>query len=154
MDPATLLKGRTRETAIRRDARGRWFNGQEPITHPKLVEALSGWIERAEDGRFCLKNDINWAYFELEGSPYVVRRVVVEQPLPTLVLSGGLREPLHPESLRIDSEGQLHCVVRGDLDAAFSSQAQFDLGTYLVCDEPVTFAFGENRIELPRAGRS
>ena len=152
MDPGALLKGRSRETAIRRDARGRWFNGAAPITHPKLVESLSGWIERTDDGRFCLKNDINWAYFTLEGSPYFVRRVVADQPIPSLRLSGGHREILRVEILRMDERGQLHCEVRGDLDALFSSLAQFDLGVYLVSDEPVAFEFGGKRVVVSYEG--
>lgn len=146
MDPNAWLKGRTRETSIRRDARGRWFNGDEAITHPRLVEALDSWIERAEDGRFCLKNDINWAYIALEGSPFRVRRVVSAEPAPLLLLSGGLRESLRPETLRLDSEGRLHCRVRGDLDAAFLPQAQFDIGQYLVSSDPVTFEIAGLRV--------
>ncbi len=148
MDPGALLKGRTRETAIRRDAKGRWFNGDDPITHRRLVEALDSWIERAEDGRFCLKNDINWAYFRLEGSPYTVRRVRPEEPFPTLILSGGHEEALRPSTLWLD-QGHLYCRVRGDLEARFSSQAQFKLGEYLVADEPATFVFSGERLVVP-----
>lgn len=147
MDPGALLKGRTRETAIRRDARGHWFNGDDAITHPRLIEALDSWIDRAEDGRYCLKNDINWAYFELEGSPYTVRRVRSDGADLQLLLSGGLREPLRPVTLCIDDEGHLHCQVRGNLDARFSSQAQFDLGNHLVSDDPVIFEIGGERFE-------
>ena len=100
MDPAQFLQGRTRETEIRRDARGRWFNGTDRITHPNLVQSFDGWIDRAEDGRFCLSNAINWAYVEIEGPPYAVKDVDASSEGVVLHLSGGrARGPL-PRSLR------------------------------------------------------
>ena len=36
MEPSQFLKGRTRETKIRRDAAGRWFNDGDPIDHPQF----------------------------------------------------------------------------------------------------------------------
>ena len=40
MDPAQFLQGRTRETEIRRDARGRWFNGEDRIDHTPKDERV------------------------------------------------------------------------------------------------------------------
>src|SRR5690349_2729772 len=112
MDPGALLQGRTRETTIVRDAQGRWFQDGQPLEHPNLTRAFDRWIERAEDGRYCLKNDINWAYFKLEGPPFFVRSLTLEPNGEiTLLLSNEQREPLHAESLRLGSDGALYCDV-------------------------------------------
>jgi hypothetical protein len=101
MDPAQFLQGRTRETEIRRDAAGRWFNGKDRIEHPKLTVAFDGWIDRAEDGRFCLSNSINWAYVEVEGPAYFVKDAVPDDDGVRLRLSGEVDEAL----VREDAEG-------------------------------------------------
>ena len=94
MDPAQFLQGRTRETKIRRDARGHWFDGQDRISHPNLTRSFDSWVDRAEDGRFCLSNSINWAYVEIEGPAYFVKDVEVSDRGIVLLLSGDRREPL------------------------------------------------------------
>ena len=113
-----LERGFTRETGIRRDARGRWFDGDDPIEHPHLVESFDGWIDRAPDGRFCLSNDINWAFVAIEGPPYFVRSVRFEgeagSQTVTLRLSGGREETLDPTTLRLaEQDDALWCDVRG-----------------------------------------
>ncbi len=133
-DPRAML-GRSRETQIRRDALGRWWNGDDAITHPLLTKSFDGWIERADDGRFCLKNDINWAYVAIEGPPYFVRSLRVEQGSVdhvTLQLSGDLEEPLDPATLREASDGALYCSVRGGLQARFDSHAAMQLEPLIV----------------------
>lgn len=123
-DPAEFLQGRTRETQIRRDAKGHWFNGDDRIDHPNLVRSFDGWIDRAEDGRFCLSNAINWAYVEIEGPPYFVKDVRTTNDQVTLQLSGGLEETLDPGSLRQGPEGALWCTVReGRCPARFDNHA-------------------------------
>lgn len=119
MDPSDFLQGRTRETTIARDAQGRWFHDGDPLEHENLVRSFEGWIERAEDGRYCLKNDINWAYFSLEGPPYFVRSARVESDAVVLELSGGYREALDAATLCQGPDGALYCTVRGDLVARF-----------------------------------
>lgn len=158
-----MIAGRTRETKIRRDARGRWFDGSDPIEHPLLTQAFDAWIDRADDGRYCLRNDINWAYVTIEGAPVFVRALELE-PGPAgarvwLQLSDGRREPLDASTLREDREGALHCQVRGGtLPARFDAHAAMQLaplvhedieGTYLeleggkvrppVVDDPLTW---------------
>ena len=112
-DPAQFLQGRTRETQIRRDARGRWFNGSDRIDHPNLVHSFDGWIDRAEDGRFCLSNAINWAYVTIEGPAYFVKDLALAPDHIMLHLSGGLDEALDPNTLVEGPEGALWCAVRG-----------------------------------------
>jgi len=128
MDLASLTDGRSRETRIRRDAGGRWFDGDDAITHAGLVRALDSYIERAEDGRLCLRNGINWAYATIEGPPYFVRSVTLDDEGVALHLSGGYVERLDPDTLSQDESGALYCLVRaGGEDAPKASlQARFD----------------------------
>ena len=137
MDPNNLIAGeagpgRSRETDIRRDAARRWWKGEERIDHPNLVRSFDGWIDRAEDGRFCLHNDINWAYFALEGPAYFVESVRVHDTGVTLLLSGDREEELVPETLRQDGEGALWCDVReGRCPARFENHASSALAGLL-----------------------
>lgn len=136
MDPAQFLRGRTRETDIRRDGGGRWFNGEDPITHPQLTRSFDGWIDRADDGRFCLRNAINWAYVEIEGPAYFVKDVVPSPGGVELLLSGDLREPLDPGSLRQSPEGVLWCTVReGRCPARFESHAMAKMSDWIREDD-------------------
>jgi len=122
MDPNELLnnplEGRTRETTIARDDQGRWFHDGQPLEHANLVRSFDAWIERAEDGRFCLKNDINWAYITLDGPAYFVRSARVDGDELRLTLSGGSEEVLDPNTLRQGPDGALYCDVRGGSVAA------------------------------------
>jgi uncharacterized protein len=136
MDPAQFLQGRSRETEIRRDARGRWFNGEDRIDHPNLARSFDGWVDRAEDGRFCLSNAINWAYVEIEGPAYFVKDVEPGVEGVRLVLSGDVREQLDPASLRQGPEGALWCTVReGRCPARFDNHALSKMSEWIGEDE-------------------
>lgn len=153
MDPTALFDVRSRETSIRRDAQGRWWNGDDPITHPLLVRAFDAWIERAEDGRYCLKNGVNWAYVTIEGAPIFVRSIVVE-PGASIVLrlSDGRTEVLDPTTMREGPDGSLYCQVRGgSLAARFDAHAAFQLAPYVGEDEAGPYLeLAGKRIRPPR----
>ncbi|MBK8171179.1 MAG: DUF1285 domain-containing protein [Sandaracinaceae bacterium] len=128
MDPNDLLAnaGRSRETTIVRDAEGRWFQDGDPLEHPNLTHAFDCWLERAEDGRYCLRNDINWAYVTIEGAPLFVRSVAIDDGGITLKLSDDREERLVAPSLRVGPEGALYCDVReGTMVARFDRHAMF-----------------------------
>ena len=130
--PAAPPVGLSRETRIRRDARGRWFDGDVPVEHPSVQRAFDAWLERAEDGRYRLRNDVNWAYVEVEGAPVFVRACALEDGEVRLALSDGRREALDPTSLRQGPDGVLHCTVRGGtLAARFDSHAAVQLSALL-----------------------
>jgi hypothetical protein len=152
IDPANPLPpGLTRETRIRRDARGRWWNGEDPIDHPGLARAFDAWLDRAPDGRYCLRNDINWAYVEIEGAPLFVRAVRAAGDAVVLLLSDGREEPLDPATLRQDREGVLHCSARGGaLCARFDRHAQAALEPFLAEDDDGPYlALGASRVRPP-----
>ena len=116
------------ESTIRRDRDGRWFHDGAPVDHPGVIRSFDQWIARHEDGRYVLKNTVNWAYVHIEGAPVFVRRARVEDATVCMDLSDGRQERLHPETLRLDEAGVLYCQVRfGRLTAQFSRQATFDL---------------------------
>jgi hypothetical protein len=148
MDPSQFITGRSRETNLRRDALGRWFDGPDLLEHPKLVRAFDSWLDRAEDGRYCLRNDINWAYVTLEGPPLFVRAVVCEPHRLLLRLSDGREEVLRPETLRQGPEGALYCDARdGRLVARFDRHAMQQLESLLQEDEQgVYLLLGNERI--------
>ena len=150
MDPSQFLSGRSRETHIRRDALGRWFDGPDPLEHPNLIRAFDGWLERAEDGRWCLRNDINWAYVTLEGPPLFVRTVSVDPGTSAIQLhfSDGRSEPLRPATLRQGPEGALYCDARdGSYVARFERYAMQQLDPLLKEDEQgVYLSLGNERI--------
>ncbi len=129
MEPGELLQGRTRETTIVRDAQGRWFHDGQPLEHPNLTRAFDRWIERAGDGRYCLKNGINWAYFTLQGPPFFVRSLRVQPGgRVELLLSNDARELLRADSLRLGPDGALHCDVGdGSMVARFDRHAAAQL---------------------------
>ncbi len=136
MDPAQFLQGRSRETDIRRDARGRWFNGDDRIDHPNLARSFDSWVDRAEDGRFCLSNAINWAYVEIDGPAYFVKDIEATADGIGLLLSGDLRELLEPASLRQGPEGALWCAVReGRCPARFDNHAVSKMSEWISEDE-------------------
>lgn len=151
MDPAALLAGRTRETTIVRDAEGRWFHDGQPLSHPSLSRAFDSWVERAEDGRFCLRNDINWAYITLQGPAHFVRSVELRDDGAWLQLSNGKRERLDPDTLRQDARGQLFCDVQGgQMVAGFDRHAASGLAEVLSEDaDGVYVAIGGQRYRPP-----
>ncbi len=132
MDPSALLAARTRETTIRRDDSGRWSEDGVPIEHPGVISAFNRWLTVAPDGRYCLRNEVNWAYVHIDGPPFFVESLRLEAPGATLRLSGGDEEPLVPESLRQDTAGRLYCdVSSGALTARFSRHAMQQIGAVL-----------------------
>ncbi len=151
MDPKSFPFGLSRETTILRTADGRWFVDGEPFENQKLSRAFDRWIERAEDGRFCLKNDINWAYFTLEGAPYFVRSVQVQDKQAKLLLSNDREELLDVNTLREGPDGALYCDVLGGEAARFDSHAAVQLGELLDEDEAGPFfCDGNRRVRPPR----
>ncbi len=127
-DPAAAwlaARGLSRETALGRDAAGRWYDGRQPIEHPGLQRAFDRWLDCAPDGRPCLRNDIHWVYVRRIEGPYFFVRGVRFEPdgRVTLQLSGDHEETLRPETLREARDGGLWCSVRGSLPARFDVES-------------------------------
>lgn len=152
VDPASMLQGRTRETKIRRDAEGRWFNDGVELTHPLLKQAFDRWLIRAPDGsgRYCLSNDINWAYVAVEGAPRFVRKVSMTDGGVRLTLSDESEVPLDPSTLRQTADGALYCTVQDGLVARFDRHAMMQLASQIEEDEAgVYLALGSEIVRPP-----
>ncbi len=147
-----LKRGYTRETSIRRDRAGRWFDGEERIEHENLVRSFEGWIDRAPDGRFCLQNDIHWVYVTIEGAPYFVRSLTIEGDAIQLHLSGDRTETLDPSTLRIGPDESLWCdVLDGRVPARFDNHAANQLAPLLVeRGDAMALTLGDQTIEPPK----
>lgn len=137
----------SRETRIRRDRYGRWFDGDDPVDQPAIERAFDRWIDVAEDGRYCLRNSVNWAYVSIEGPPIFVRQAVRSSAGLELVLSDGRLERLDPSTLALDEGGAIYCRVReGKLSARFEHGAALSLGEQVEQDEAGPYlAIGEAR---------
>ncbi len=152
MDAAEMLRrGFTRETAIRRDARGTWYDGDVPIDHAPLSRAFDRWIDRAPDGRLCLNNQINWAFVQIEGPPFFVRSVRWAGTEAWLTLSGDTEERLDPTTLRRGPEDGLWCDVReGRVPARFDDHATGRLAERLGEDDAgLYFEIDGSRVRPP-----
>jgi hypothetical protein len=117
----------SRETTITRDREGRWFHDGEPIAQQAIERAFDRWIDRAPDGRYILKNSVNWAYVRVDGAPIFVRSVSLEGEAVFLRLSDDRRERLVSSTLRQGLlDGALYCDVRaGTMSARFDRSAGF-----------------------------
>jgi hypothetical protein len=138
MDPGAFVPppGFSRETTIVRDAAGRWSQDGVPLEHPNLVRAFDAWVDRADDGRLCLRNALGWAYVTIEGAPLFVRSLGITRDGVSLRLSDGREERLDAATLRVGPDGALHCDARGGrLAARFDRHAQTQLAALLEEDD-------------------
>ncbi|MBN1652938.1 MAG: DUF1285 domain-containing protein, partial [Deltaproteobacteria bacterium] len=147
-----VLTGLTRESAIRRDALGRWFHEGRLIGHPNIIRAFDRWIARAEDGRYCLKNDFDWVYVAIEGAPLFVRSVTIgDYGAIILSLSDECDYALQPESLRLGPDGVLYCDVREkSMTARFDRSAMMKLEELIDEDEKgIYLKLGDKLVRPP-----
>jgi hypothetical protein len=120
----------TRESRIRIDRDGHFWDAGVRVEHPKLARAFSRWIAvDAASGRYILKNEIDWCFIEVDDAPLVVRQVVASDGEQLVLrLSDDSEEPLDAATLRLDSDNVPYCTVKaGTLPARFSREAAFTL---------------------------
>lgn len=132
--PPSGKRWHTREdSGIRLDREGRWWHDDEPIEHPKIIEAFNVGLQPGDDGRFKLVFGNDWCFVTIEDAAY---RVVAVDPTEDGALSIRLTdrsaERLDPATLEVDAEGVLACRVKARrAKARFSRDAQFALGEHL-----------------------
>lgn len=127
----------SRETTIRRDKGGKWYHEGQLVEHPAVIRAFNAWMDQ-ENGRFILRNSVNWAYVEIEGAPIFVRRIRQEVSGFELELSNGQTEFLEIKTLCRDENGRLYCRVRQQRWLAeFTRLAMLDVMPFLDGDEEV-----------------
>jgi hypothetical protein len=124
----------TREdSGLRLDRELRWWHDDEPIEHPKILEAFNQGLQPDDQGRFILRFGNDWCLVQVEDAAYWVQSLEVVGDQAQLSLSDRSAEPLVPESLALEGDGVLSCRVKaGRAKARFSRHAQFQLGERLV----------------------
>ncbi len=151
MDEEELARrGWSRDTQLRRDADGRWYDGEVLVEHPGVRRAFDAWIDRAPDGGWCLRNALHWVRVELEGPPVFVTSARLDGDSAWLALSDGREERLDPDSLHLDAEGHLACEVRGGrLPARFRPAALAAVSDALISEgETLVWVAGGRRVPL------
>lgn len=152
-DADIALQGFSRETDIRLDTDGRFWNGTQPIAHEKIVDAFSRWIERTDEQRYVLRNAIHYVYLDVVGAPLHALHLDVNDEGITLLLQGGVQEALRPESLREGPDGTLYASGRdGSWPIRLHPAAVLALQSLLVEDEDggVALALGDTRYRIPK----
>lgn len=105
-------EGRSRESKIRLDGEGKFFDNGEYVEHAKLQQALHTWIGRhPDDGRFILTNGYDWTYFTVDDVPFYVRAIREQDGEAILVLSDGTEEPLDPKTVTMGERGDLYLEI-------------------------------------------
>jgi hypothetical protein len=118
------------KSPLRIDKEGRWFLGDEEITHRKTYLLYSRNLTVDESGRIILRIGGEQCPVEVEDVPFVVKTLEFvldeggELKSIWVVLNDETREELHPETLRIGPDHVLYCRVRnGMFEARFSRGA-------------------------------
>jgi len=130
-------EGRSRESTIRLDAEGRFWHEGNLVEHPKLAQAMHGWISRhPDDHRFILTNGYDWTYFTVDDAPYFVRSVRIDDGGVRLVLSDASEEVWDPAASRVGVDDALYAPVKatdakGPFEAKFTRFAQSQLAPAL-----------------------
>jgi len=129
--------GTSRESQIRLDYEGRFWQGDEPIDDPPmLVQALHRWIARHPDnGRFILTNGYDWTYFAVDDVAFVIRSVNECHGTLQLALSDGTHVAMPSNGLTEGATGALYVTIQvheSAFEARFSRHAQLQLTSWLV----------------------
>jgi uncharacterized protein len=130
--------GRSRESSIVLDGRGRFWHAAELVENPAMQRAFFSWIRRhPDDGRYILSNGYDWTYLRVEDAPLFVLGVNPREGDGAMLLrlSDGSAEVLG-ETAWIGADDALYTKVRrGELDAKFTPSAQAALGGFLSADD-------------------
>ena len=129
LDAATLEGFRT--IGLRLDRDGRFFQGNEPVTHARLHQAMLRWLDKREDGRDIIRmDDSRYAYVDVEDAH--LRAVTAQWRDGTCFITwdDGTVEPLDVAHLTVAADGALYTVARGNLRGRISGRAhQIFMGT-------------------------
>jgi hypothetical protein len=149
-------EGRSRESTIRLDARGRFWHDGALVEHAGLAAALHSWISRhPDDGRYILTNGYDWTYFAVDDAPFFVVALGVDPGAVRLRLSDRTEEAWNPAETRVGGDGALYARVKRDVaggpyEAKFTPHAQASLAPLLVLIEDGGAAAGASPEAMPR----
>ena len=143
------------EAPLRIDKEGRWFFGDEEITHRKTYLLYSRNLALDESGRIILRIGREQCPVEVEDAPFVVKTLEFilaesrELKAIGLILNDETREELHPETLRIGPDNVLYCRVRNGM-----FEARFSRGAYQLLFPHIRHDEKENRFFIMIDGRA
>ncbi len=129
-----MKKWHTREdSGIRLDRRLRWWHDDEPVEHPRIIEAFNQGLKVTDDRRYKLEIGSDWCFVVVEDAAFEVVAIDVSDGARLSArLSDRTAEWLDVASLAVDAEGVLTVAVKaGRAKARFSRDAQFTLGAML-----------------------
>jgi uncharacterized protein len=153
-DPPRPGRWHTREdSGLRLDAEGRWWHDDEPIEHPRILEAFNKGLVPTDDARFKLVFGRDWCFVHVEDAAYAVLHLVENSGALALALSNGSQEHLDPTTLKVGPHGVVFCqVMNGRAKARFSRDAQFELGSRLEARGSELFLrLGAREVRVPVA---
>ena len=110
-----------------------WHEGVK-VTHPRLHSAfLRGVGFAEEEGVFVVRLGHFRGQIEVEDTPYWV--VAYDPVRGSVELTDKSEEPLRPETLSIDPDDVLRCLVKGRFPARFTREGQAHLLDSLEIEE-------------------
>ena len=131
------------------DDEGRFLVHGEPITHERTLDVLWRGLEPGAGGGWVVRVGRESAPVAVDGTPYVVLGISESPGAIELLLPGGSREPLVPETLRVRRDGLLRATLASGHPARFCRAAQIAMGM-LLSEDPT--APGGFRLSLgPRS---
>lgn len=156
-DPA-LLERMRRGVPLRMSAQGELWFGAEPITHPRVRQALREGLDVSEGGEPIVQIGAQWCYLTVDDLPLRVTAVRREGDDLVARLDDGREVPLATGCLWDEPGRGLRAQVpaRGSgrpLGARFTNRAQMDLATWLEDapeDDRVVLVLGSHRAVVPR----
>lgn len=159
LDPEVLERLRRGVPLVLHEG-GRWWLGDEPVTHPGVHQALLAGLDVSERGEPIVALGSQWCYVSVRDTPLRVIAVELEAQPPRLRLDDGRVVALELASLVEDDDRGLRCTVPSQrsgaaLRARFTNRAQADLAPRLSWDEQAGAAvltLGATRHVIPRAG--
>jgi len=136
-DEQTLELLRSR-SGLAVDAEGNFLHRGTPIRHARTLAQLWGSLARRDDGRYEVRIGRERAYVTVDETPWAVRGLEEREPgePPVLLLAGGGREPLAPDTLRLGADGVVRCTLARGEPARFTRAGQAALSPWLDEDPP------------------
>jgi hypothetical protein len=156
LDPATLERLR-RGVPLRMSARGELLFDAEPVTHPRVQQALREGLDVSDGGDPIVRLGPQWCYLTIDDLPLRATAVRRDGDALHVRLDDGRELPL-PLDVLWDEPGRgLRAEVpsRGwgrSLGVRFTNQAQMDLSAWLEDGEgdQSVLALGSQRFVVPR----
>lgn len=138
----------SRESRIRIDREGHVWHEGERVLHPGLARTLARWIDIDDQGRYVMRNALDWCFVTVDHTPLVVRSVRLETDPRMCVeveLSDDTTEALDLGTVQVDPDGVVYAHVRGGkLLARFDRQPSFKFLEHVETDDRglMTFSLG------------